>query len=39
MQTPVLGFNSSKYDINLVKNKLTKVLGMHEKKILCYKTK
>lgn len=32
MQTPVLGFNSSKYDINLVKNKLTKVLGMHEKK-------
>lgn len=34
-QTPVLGFkfNSSKYDINLVKNKLTKLLGMHDKKL------
>lgn len=30
LQVPVLGFNSSKYDLNLVKNKLAKILGMHD---------
>ena len=29
-QVPVLGFNSAKYDLNLIKTKLAKHLGLHE---------
>lgn len=29
-QVPVLGFNSAKYDLNLIKTKLAKHLGLHQ---------
>jgi len=29
-QVPVLGFNSAKYDVNLIKRCLAKHLSMHE---------
>ena len=31
-EVPVLGFNSAKYDMNLIKSEFTKVLGLHKTK-------
>ena len=31
-EVPILGFNSAKYDMNLIKSKFAKVLGLHETK-------
>ena len=34
-EVPVLGFNSAKYDINLIKMELAKTLKLHKTKLFC----